>query len=410
MYTTKSGYSQLISYLKSCQEYEFPELKKDRSIFSFKNGVYNAREHKFYPYETSRLSPDIVSCKYFDMDFDYIENIDSWKNIPTPSFQSILDAQFHEETDYTEICNIAYVLIGRLLYEVGDKDDWQVIPFFKGFAMTGKSTILKYVVKNFYEPADVGILSNDCADKFPVENLYDKKVFIAMDINQRFSLPQMTFQSMISGEDVSIMRKHKTPLDELWKVPGAMAGNEFFGYNDNGGSIGRRIVLFEFMNALTTAQLDNNLAHKSKMEIATILQKCNMAYHQAVRDWPRQNIWANLPQYFHQNRAYLLEQTNSLLEFLNSDLITFDNEQYIHKDEFVQAYMNYCKEHGLKSKKFNKDYYSSPFALAGSKNNTKIAVKRNPMVGNVKRKGNYIVGVSIKYSINDNIEDETLAN
>lgn len=411
MYTTKNGYNSLINYLNSCQEYEFPELKKDRTIFSFRNGIYNAREHKFYNFETSQLSPDIVACKYFDMDFEYIESLDAWKNIPTPSFQSILDAQFIDEDDYDEICKTAYILIGRLLYEVGDKDDWQVIPFFKGFAMTGKSTILKYVVKNFYEPADVGILSNDCADKFPVENLYDKLVYIAMDINERFSLPQMTFQSMISGEDVSIMRKHKTPLDELWTVPGAMAGNEFFGYRDNGGSIGRRVILFEFMNALTTAQLDNNLAHKIKLEIAVLLQKCNMAYLQAVDQWPRQNIWANLPQYFHQNRAYLLEQTNSLLEFLNSDMISFGGDEYLHKDEFVQAYMNYCKENGLKTKKFNKDYYSSPFAIAGNKNNTKISIRRNPIIKNVKRKGNYVVGLSIKYSLNDgNTDDESMAN
>jgi phage/plasmid-associated DNA primase len=413
LYTTKSGYNSLINYLHQCKEYEFPELVKDRTIFSYKNGVYNAREHCFYNYKTSRLSSDVVSCKYFDMDFEFIENKDSWKNIPTPSFQSILDSQFIDEEDYTEICNVAYILIGRLLYDVGDKDDWQVIPFFKGFAMTGKSTILKYIVKNFYEAADVGILSNECADKFPVENLHDKKVFISLDINEKFSLPQMTFQSMISGEDVSIMRKHKVPLDIEWIVPGAMAGNEFFGYKDNGGSIGRRIILFEFMNALTNAQLDNNLAHKIKSEIAVILMKCNMAYHCASRDWPRQNIWANLPKYFHLNRAYLLEQTNSLLEFLNSDLICFGSEEFIHKDEFVQSYMNYCKEHGLKTKKFNKDYYSSPFAIAGNKNDSKITVKRNPTISNIKRRGNYVVGVSIKYSLNldgNGTDDETLAN
>ena len=34
-----------------------------------------------------------------------------------------------------------YVLVGRLLFPVGQHDDWQVIPFLKGTAGTGKSSI-----------------------------------------------------------------------------------------------------------------------------------------------------------------------------------------------------------------------------------------------------------------------------
>ena len=401
----KGNVTNLTNFLTNCQEYEFPQLDSNRSIFSFRNGVYNAREHIFYPYNEVKLSHSIVACKYFNMDFAYIPTdepkFDWYNDIQTPTFQSILDPQFKDEEDYHEICKTAYILIGRMLYDLGQLDNWQVIPFFKGMAQTGKSTILKDIVKMFYEGCDVGILSNDCAENFPVENLYNKKVFIALDIDSRFRLPQMSFQSMISGEDVSIMRKHKTPLDMEWKVPGAMSGNELFGYNDNGGSIGRRIVLFEFMKIITNAQLDSNLTTKIKQELPIILQKCNVAYLEASSTWNRQNIWHHIPQYFHEKRAYLLEQTNSLMDFLTSDNIKYDKNSYIAKDEFVQMFMNYCKDHGLKSKKFNRDYYSSPFALIGSKQNVQIGLKRNPLINGVKRTGQYISGIAINTFIAD---------
>jgi hypothetical protein len=126
---------------------------------------------------------------------------------------------------------------------------------------------------------------------------YNVSVYISPDVNSSFSLPQ----NMISGGDVSVMRNGIPPVDVEWKIPGALAGNEFFGYRDNDdGSIDRDIVLFEFMNPLSKEQLDSNLSHYIKLELPNILQKCNMAYLQAVRDFPRQNIWAKLPKYFHK--------------------------------------------------------------------------------------------------------------
>ena len=44
-----------------------------------------------------------------------------------------------------------YVMIGRLIYEVGELDGWQVLPFLKGAASSGKSTILTRVCRNLYD-------------------------------------------------------------------------------------------------------------------------------------------------------------------------------------------------------------------------------------------------------------------
>lgn len=403
------NYTKLIGYLTDCYEYEFPDLEKDRTVFSFKNGVYLAREDKFYSFKKDKLSDNIIACKYFNKDFEDITDL-QWHEIETPSFESILEYQLSEQPEYKEILRLAYILIGRMLYNTQEFDDWQVIPFFKGFAQTGKSTILKEVIKAFYDPSDVGILSNDCAENFPIENLYNKFIYIAPDINENFKLSQMTFQSMVSGESVSVARKHKTPLDMDWKPQGALAGNELFGYKDNGNSIGRRIILFEFEKALTTEQLKKDLTLELKNELPKILVKCNKAYKQAVDEWKRQNIWANIPQYFIRNRDYLLEQTNTLLQFMKSDRIEFKDHILMPKDDFVMAYNSYCKEYTIPSHKFNKDMYAAPFAICEAKQKVRVKLVKNPNINGHIKTGEYITGVQFKGQRDSEYNDNNIYN
>ena len=66
--------------------------------------------------------------------------------------------------DYQEfpadVCDIMYVMGGKLLYEVNSIERWQCIPFMKGIAGSGKSTIVKAFSK-FYETLDVKTLLID---------------------------------------------------------------------------------------------------------------------------------------------------------------------------------------------------------------------------------------------------------
>ena len=92
-------------HLNVCKDIQFPEIKKNRSYFSFRNGVFAAKllnaEGKyvcrFFPYKSPEfrtLDPSTVSCKYFDKVFltskDEIDfEMCDWEKIPTPHFQSI---------------------------------------------------------------------------------------------------------------------------------------------------------------------------------------------------------------------------------------------------------------------------------------------------------------------------------
>jgi hypothetical protein len=122
----------VVDYLTSCDDYQFPNLVKDRTVFSFKNGIYLAGDNRFYDYETAvePLAESIVACKYFDQAFDVYEEILDWKLIPTPAFQGILD---YQELPH-DVAEWLYVFLGKMLYDLNQYDGWQVLPFLKGHA------------------------------------------------------------------------------------------------------------------------------------------------------------------------------------------------------------------------------------------------------------------------------------
>jgi hypothetical protein len=132
--------SQAIDYLTDCHDYQLPELRKKRGVYSFRNGVYVCGEDRFYAFAdaatatgAAALSEDVVACKYFDQEFDDYAGVD-WRDIPTPHLQSIAEYQGFD----ADVCRWMYVMLGRLLYPINERDGWQVIPFFKGQAGSGK--------------------------------------------------------------------------------------------------------------------------------------------------------------------------------------------------------------------------------------------------------------------------------
>ena len=125
-------------FLTNCKDSQFPDLIKNRSVFSFRNGIYFAHDDKFVAYNDS--PEQVVSAKYFNQTFEKAEH---WQDIQTPYFDSIFSHQKISE----EVMRWVYVLTGRLIYEIDAKDGWQVIFFIQGQAGTGKSTYANSVCK-----------------------------------------------------------------------------------------------------------------------------------------------------------------------------------------------------------------------------------------------------------------------
>jgi hypothetical protein len=122
-----------IDFLTNCCDFQFPFLRKDRSVFAFRNGVYVACDDEFYEFGgPKRLSDSVVAAKFFDLDF--VPHDGDWRDIPTPNLDSIMSYQRWPP----EVQGWMHIMLGRMLYDVGAKDGWQIIPFMHGAASSGK--------------------------------------------------------------------------------------------------------------------------------------------------------------------------------------------------------------------------------------------------------------------------------
>lgn len=394
MNLTRCNVQNVVDYMTSFSDAQFPVLRKDRHTFAFRNGVYRAfvpassdthdedtpmadaptasapapsaaHEGAFrdawLPYgsaEHAALPHDLAACNYFDADFPGACHErcgrtapgDWYTTVATPSLQMVLDYQGFPE----EVCRWMYVMIGRLLYELNELDRWQVLPYLKGQASSGKSTIVD-TCREIFECCDVGVLSNNMERKFGIGALRSKVLFVAPEIKADLQLEQAEFQSMVSGEPLQLAIKYQESQTVEWKVPGIMAGNEVPGWVDNSGSIGRRLVLFEFMRKVANG--DMHLRHKLRREMPALLLKANRAYHEAVRACAADNVWTHLPEYFKRTKADLTEETNPIQHFMASGKLRFERDAYMPMDVLKRAFQAHCDENNFKRIRLTRDKF-----------------------------------------------------
>ena len=370
--TTRASHARdATRHLNECKDMQFPEITKNRNVWSFRNGLFigkvmdpNLGEYtcKFYPYESSEfrsLDATIVSSKYFDKQFDTFPHIENWWDIPTPHFQSVLKYQKFD----AEVSKWMYVMGGRLCFDVGDIDRWQVIPFLKGIAGSGKSTLITKVFKKFYDSDDVRTLSNNIERKFGLSSIYDGFMFISPEVKGDMCLEQAEFQSLVSGEDVSIAQKYAKAKSVEWKTPGVLGGNEVPNWKDNSGSVLRRILPWNFSKKVMEA--DTHLDDKLDQELPAIMYKCIRAYLDYAQKYGDKDIWNVVPEYFKSAQVQIAMVTNSLQNFLASEKVIFSEDAFCPQKIFVQIFNQHCQENNLGRFKFNPDFYAGPFSSRG---------------------------------------------
>lgn len=237
---------------------------------------------------------------------------------------------------------IFYAMIGRLFFNVGELDKFQVIPFIKGLANTGKSTLIKFFQK-YYSPEDVQVLSNNVEKRFGLEPMMKKFLFVAPEIKDNFGLDQAEFQSMVSGDPMSVSRKFKLAVTMTWVVPGILAGNTPPKWADKSGSITRRVLTFPFLCPVRV--VDPSIETDLEQERGVVLRKCVLAYHSLidyVDSRENKNIWSIMPQKLLNAREDLQMSTNVLGYFLkqNNEIVVDTSEdrqnQWVPWDFFVE--------------------------------------------------------------------------
>ena len=390
-------YNDVIRHLSNCNDIQFPEIKKNRHVWSFKNGIFIGKEwsaktglyqSSFYTYDSHEfmnLDQTIVSCKYFENEFTNYDHMENWYDIPTPHFQTVLDYQKFD----TEVSKWMYVMGGRLCFDVNDMDTWQVIPFLKGIARSGKSTLITKVFRKFYNADDVRTLSNNVEKKFGLSSIYDAFMFIAPEVKGDLQLEQAEFQSVVSGEDVSIAVKHEKAKSFEWKTPGVLGGNEVPNWKDNSGSVLRRILTWNFGKQVKDA--DQTLETKLEAELPIILQKCVRAYLEYAQKYSDRDIWNVVPEYFKVVQRQVATIASTLENFLQSTGVKYGKELYCPQKDFVALFNAHCGANNLGKPRFTQDFYVGPF----SQREIEVREESITYKGRIYPKQSFIFGIDI---------------
>jgi hypothetical protein len=152
---------------------------------------------------------------------------------------------------------------------------------------------------------------------------------------------------MATGEGVSIAVKNKEAIsNDKWRVPAFMCGNKLPLFNDNSGSISRRLLVFYFTTLIkdrNTTMVKDIEAH----ELVTILLRCIFKYRQYAVDLGSRDFWKNAPKSLVDVQSSVKEQTNSLANFLaNGDQfyqVVYNPASTTSLDELNVAYSNHMK-------------------------------------------------------------------
>ena len=392
-----SVYNDVIRHLTNCKDMQFPEIIKNRHVWSFKNGIFIGKEwsaitglyeSRFYTYDSrefKNLDQTVVSCKYFDKEFTDYGHLENWYDIPTPFFQSILDYQKFD----SEVSKWMYVMGGRLCFNVSDMDTWQIIPFLKGIARSGKSTLITKVFRKFYNADDVSTLSNNVEKKFGLSSIYDAFMFIAPEVKGDLQLEQAEFQSIVSGEDVSIAVKHEKAKSFEWRTPGILGGNEIPDWKDNSGSVLRRILTWNFGKQVKNA--DPTLEYKLDTELPIILQKCIRAYLEYSQKYADKDIWNVVPEYFKTVQKQVATVANTLENFLQSTAVKYGSELFCPQKDFVALFNSHCQANNLGKPRFTQDFYVGPF----SQRDIEVREDKLTYKGRLCKKQSFIFGLDI---------------
>jgi hypothetical protein len=389
----------------------FPDVDRQRGIYTFANGLYNSRHvdveangklsWKFYRFDdkTTIIPGKLISCKMFDIDFTG-DAYTSWSDVPTPELDNIVGYQFKMYDDYKDIYLTLCALLGRLIAPLCIWDKWSVAPFLIGQAGTGKSTIVNDIVHNFFEPVDVGILQNKNEGIFAFQKHYEKMVLMALEVDNTFNTPPTFLKSIIAGEWVSIAKKNRDPEDVRWTSPLIMCGNEMIGLRDNAGGMTRRVVKFQHVRKVKKEDIDTSLEEKLKTNMPNIIHKCTLAYLQFREKVGNDDIWNHLCQYFIDQREKVSRESNPLYEFLNSKRINYGPHLKHDYDDFRLNYLNYCRASRYDPGKFNDDLYIGPFADMSNKLGTgqviRLAENMKYITADGEEKvGDFIIGLQI---------------
>lgn len=300
-------YDDALKYLTNYRPRQFPLHVYDTNLISFSNGVLRLDDGSFIQYadiDEDHAMKGLVARHHIDQPFT--------GSSETPLLDKVLLFQFGKE-----VADVLCALFGRTLFQVGQLDNWQVMPYLVGLGGTGKSVLLK-ILHSFFRPGAIGNLPANREEVFGMANFLHKELVIGRDMPAKLSnaLSQEQMQCMTSGEEMGIARKGTTAIDLTWTIPVVMASNHMPDYTNTGNNVGRRLVTFRFDKVVSSPQEDL-VSRIQSDELPNIICRCLASYHEMQRKVKEVgSFWKAVPKTMLDWQSKLAAATNKLHEFL----------------------------------------------------------------------------------------------
>ena len=323
-------------YLENSVDVDFLFGKTDLNFVGYMDGVFNLTTQEFTPKKQLDYCPDFLVRKMFHVNFI--------SNHPTPLWDAALSFQLPDDV-VPFLCG----MLGRLFFKVRQLDKFELVPILRGAAGSGKSTVID-TVQAMFDETSICTITKDSSDKFGLEGCDDKEIMIMADCSDEFhnKLGQQTFQGMISGESVVVNKKGiKQKHIHNWSVPLLMAMNRPLRYTDDGGSVTRRLLEFQWTKIIPEDQKDTELKTKiSETESPYIFPKLIRAYHELVQLVNGRDAFMFMPESIKLEKEENKVNQNSLIYFLS--LGKDDNKIWIQQKEnnsvILKDFKNYYKK------------------------------------------------------------------
>ena len=324
---------------KQVQTLYYPPYNPHRSQWSFPGCVYMGFEDEFCFYGAPNFPANACTSQFINQNIDALFHDDgtckydttNFLDIPTPYVNQIIHFQFRARVNFpTEeeirVEKFFWGIIGRLFFKVGT-DNYQVLPFLIGSAGTGKSLLLS-LIRSVYEPSLVGHLQVDIQEKFGLESIMDKILITVSEVSKKKGISQQLVQSMVSGEAVSVNQKNKKTITiDQFEASQIWAMNEYPGWQDKSGSLGRRILSFRMPNIPTP---DDQLKTNLSTDLAMFIIKACKAYKWLREEAARSRFANIIPETLKSYTREMVQELNPLAAFFNKqELVSYDDHQNI---------------------------------------------------------------------------------
>ena len=358
-------FKYLLLYMDNVDDDAFPFVKRDRKYIGFSNGMLNIVSGELEDYDCLNIG---VSPRH------YINQVCQFDDLGTPLFDSIfcyqLDCGDESDAVYTYLLG----LIGRLFYNVGEFDRFDVMPLIVGDTSTGKSTLID-IVSAMFAPDRVGVVDSSHEAVFGLQSMYEKELVVSSEIpdNMARMLASDKFKKMVCGEKIEVPIKHSVAETVTWRVPMIMCGNDYPRYRNEKGAISKRLAIFSFTRYvdIQDSSLKDRIIDK---ELSRLVVKCLVAYRHLLHHNGTTSFWMQCPSYFRDTTAGMHETTDYVHMFLTigqGDNMWFDKAVNARKimyfvqipghtmwmEDFKKKFYDYLRfRHPLVKHRWSKDY------------------------------------------------------